>query len=188
MSQHTHRDGSHRDGSHRRGRARGVRARGVRARGLRVLRSLAVLVAVSVALGACNTLGLGKKVKFPAHNLSVFALRVGACLNPPTKVVAQVSTLSVTSCRAPHTEEVYALVKDHAGSTYPGPQKLQSFANAQCLQAFGSYVGVPYQRSSLFYTYLLPSVRSWSSGDRTITCLVTTTGAKLTRSVKGSKQ
>lgn len=118
----------------------------------------------------------------------MFHLRSGECLNPPGKVQAQVSDLKVLSCHAPHTQQVYALLKAPGGDNYPGAQSLQKFANAKCLQHFAGFVGVAYQHSTLFYTYLLPSVRSWAAGDRTVTCLVTTTGAKLTSSVKGSKR
>lgn len=149
----------------------------------------ALLAAAALLLGGCQFLGIGSSgPKFPAKSLSVFQLRVGQCLNPPAKVEAQVSTLGIVSCKAPHTEQVFALLADHAGDDYPGATKLETFANAECLQQFDGFVGVPYQQSSLFYTYLLPSVRSWASGDRTVTCLVTTTGLKLTASVKGSKR
>jgi hypothetical protein len=40
----------------------------------------------------------------------------------------------------------------------------------------------------LFYTYLLPSVRSWAANDRTVVCLVTTTGQQLTASMKGARR
>ena len=143
------------------------------------------LLAAGIALGGCS---IGSKAADQPHPESVFHLRTGDCLNPPKKVVAQVSSLDVLSCKAPHTEQVFALVADHGGSAYPGPQPLQHFANAKCLQHFAGFVGVPYQQSSLFFTYLLPSVRSWAAGDHTITCVVTTTGAKLTASVQGSKQ
>ena len=66
---------------------------------------------------------------------------------------------------------------------------LPDAAEGACAQRFQSYVGVAYQDSSLFFTYLLPSARSWEQGDdRTVLCLVTTTGQKLTASVKGSKR
>ena len=153
-----------------------------------MLRPVALVgVAVSaVLLGGCS---LGSKAaQLSSHPVSVFHLKPGECLNPPKTVQAQVSSLDVLSCRAPHTQQVYALVTDNAGVNYPGPQALQSFANAKCLQQFASFVGVPYQQSSLFFTYLLPSVRSWAAGDRVITCVVTTAGAKLTSSVEWSKQ
>lgn len=143
------------------------------------------LVAAGLLLGGCS---IGSKAAEQAHPVSVFHLHVGDCMNPPKKVEAQVSSLDVQSCKAPHTQQVFALVTDRAGSAYPGTQALQHFANAKCLQHFADFVGVPYQQSSLFFTYLLPSVRGWTAGDHTVTCVVTTTGAKLTASVQGSKQ
>ena len=46
-----------------------------------------------------------------------------------------------------------------------------------------------YLDSKLFYTYLLPSARSWNDGDdRKVVCIVTTTGEELQTSVKGSQR
>ncbi len=46
-----------------------------------------------------------------------------------------------------------------------------------------------YLDSKLFYTYLLPSARSWNDGkDRKVVCIVTTTGDQLQGSIKGSKR
>ena len=151
-------------------------------------RGLRRLVALIAILGAAGTMtGCSSTAKSKGANLSVFHLRTGECATTPHAVKAQLSNLSVVSCRQPHTQEVYALVDDNAGSTYPGASALQNFANGACLQRFARYVGVDYRDSSLFYTYLLPSVRSWSQGDRTVDCLVTTTGQALTRSVKGAR-
>jgi hypothetical protein len=107
---------------------------------------------------------------------------------PPTSIHAELSSVKVVACREPHTQEVFALVSDSsAGDNYPGDTALRSFADGQCLQRFAPYVGVDYRDSSLFYTYLLPSVRSWAAKDRTVVCVITTTGQKLTSSVKGSR-
>jgi hypothetical protein len=75
-----------------------------------------------------------------------------------------------------------------AGDNYPGDTALRSFADGQCLQRFQGYTGTDYRHSSLFYTYLLPSVRSWAAKDRTVVCVITTTGQELTSSVKGSRR
>jgi hypothetical protein len=121
-------------------------------------------------------------------DVSVFHLKLGDCLVPPTTPQAELTSVKVVSCSKPHTQEVFALVHDPGGSTYPGASKLESFANGSCLEHYQAYVGVPYQDSSLFYTYLLPSVRSWSANDRQVVCVITTTGQELTRSVRGSKR
>ncbi|HLI54108.1 MAG TPA: septum formation family protein [Acidimicrobiales bacterium] len=149
----------------------------------RLRRRLAGLVVIGAALAAlagCSSASRGVQ-------LSVFHLKPGDCVVTPTAIKAQLSKLTVVPCREPHTQEVYALVNDDAGSVYPGETSLQRFANAACLQRFAGYVGSDYQDSSLFFTYLLPSVRSWAAGDHTVDCVVTTTGQKLTRSVKGSR-
>jgi hypothetical protein len=124
---------------------------------------------------------------------SVFSLHEGECVVPPGKITQQVSSLTVVPCREAHTQEVYAVVPyTGAGSSdssvYPGQTQLTAFANGVCAQRYEGYVGVAYSDSSLFFTYLLPSPRSWEQGsDRSIICFVTTTGQKLHRSVKGSR-
>jgi hypothetical protein len=122
------------------------------------------------------------------HSVSVFALSVGECIVPPTQITANLSTLDVVPCHTPHTQQVFFLVHDDtAGDNYPGASELKTYADGHCLQHFQPFVGIDYQDSTLFYTYLLPSVRSWAAGDRTVTCLITTTGPKLHSSVEGSK-
>jgi hypothetical protein len=152
--------------------------------------ALLVLAVTPLLLGGCSFLGIGTSTKpsLPAHTDSVFHLSVGDCIVPPTSIQAEISTLKVVSCHEAHTQEVFALIKDNAGSNYPGAAALQTFANAGCLQQFEPYVGTAYEDSSLFYTYLLPSVRSWTQEDRTIVCVITTTGQPLTASVHGSKR
>jgi hypothetical protein len=135
-------------------------------------------------LAACSGGGAS-----PGVNVSVFHLKVGYCLVPPTNIQAELSSVKVVACKKPHTQEVYANVDDSsAGDNYPGDTALRSFADGQCLQRFQGYVGVDYRESSLFYTYLLPSARSWEAKDRTVVCVITTTGAQLTKSVKASQK
>jgi len=121
------------------------------------------------------------------RGVSVFHLQVGECVIPPTQVTAEIATVNVVACHVPHTQQVFALVSDDVpGGNYPGASALKTFADGACLQHFQGFVGVDYRDSSLFYTYMLPSVRSWASGDRTVTCLITTTGQQLTTSVQRS--
>lgn len=152
---------------------------------------LATLVVTSGALVSGCSFGHSKS---GAHSVSAFDIKPGQCLLPPKDVHQEISDLSVIDCGKPHTQEAYAVVKyDGAGSEngapYPGQAKLDTFASGACGQRYESYVGVPYQDSSLFYTYLLPSPRSWQEGDdRNVICFVTTTGEQLHASVKGSRR
>jgi hypothetical protein len=147
-------------------------------------RTIAAVAAVlALASGACG----GSTA--PGVSVSVFHLKIGDCLVPPTNIRAELSSVKVVACKKPHTQEVFANVDDNsAGDTYPGDTALRTFADGQCLQRFRGYVGVDYRQSSLWYTYLLPSVRSWQARDRTVVCVTTTTGQQLTSSVKGSRR
>jgi hypothetical protein len=132
---------------------------------------------------------------------SVFDVKPGECFVAPKAVNAELSDLSQVPCTQPHTQEAYALVTYQAGSAapnsaaspggapYPGGDVLDKFAKGACAEHFTGYVGVDYLRSSLYYTYLMPSARSWQQDDdRTVLCFVTTTGGTLTASVKGSRK
>jgi hypothetical protein len=137
----------------------------------------------------CNWFGGGSG---SSKNVSTFKLKSGDCMVPPTQVKAELSKVKVVSCTTPHTQEVYAAAKftgDNTGvnSPYPGDDSLKKFADGRCAQLYQGYVGVAYPDSSLFFTYLLPSPRSWQAGDRSVVCIVTTTGNRLTRSVKDSR-
>ncbi len=127
------------------------------------------------------------------NGTSVFHVKAGECFLPPSKVQAELTTLKRVACTSGHTQEAYAVVA-YTGSgsgftdDYPGDTVLKTYADGVCAQKFSSYVGVDYQDSTLFFTYLLPSARGWQqSHDRNIICFVTTTGAVLHKSVKGTK-
>ena len=126
-------------------------------------------------------------------SVSVFTAKAGQCFVSPTTVHAELSKLSRTPCSQKHNQEVYATVGYVAAdgskpSTYPGNDLLTKFAQGACAQRFGPYVGVDYLDSSLYFTYLLPSPRSWQADDRNVICFVTTAGGTLDSSVKGSKK
>jgi hypothetical protein len=133
-----------------------------------------------------------------ASGTSVFKINIGDCLVPPTAIKAEITSIQVVPCSTPHTQEVFATV-NYSGVTnasntssttnaYPGDPALRTFADGACLQKFAAYVGVDYRDSTLFYTYLMPSARSWGKNDRKVVCVITTTGQKFTASVKGSRR
>lgn len=124
---------------------------------------------------------------------SVFSVEVGQCFLAPEEVQAQISDLERVDCSEEHDHEAYARERYRApdgseSDDYPGDEALTAFADGACASAFGEYVGVNYLDSSLFFTYLLPSPRSWQEEDRSVLCLITTTGSPLQGSVKGTEQ
>ncbi|MCU1658329.1 MAG: hypothetical protein JWO57_2985 [Pseudonocardiales bacterium] len=159
---------------------------------VRTLRLLAVPLAAVLLLSGCSWFGGGKS---SSKLVSVFSVKPGQCFDTPKDVKAELSKLSLIPCTHAHTQEAYAVVPYSStdGSTtsaYPGNDVLTTFAQGACAQRYKAYVGVDYPDSKLFFTFLLPSARSWEQdSDRNVLCFVETTGtAKLTTSVKGSKQ
>lgn len=155
--------------------------------------------ALVLTLAGCSWFGGGKS---DTSSESVFNVKPGQCFQAPSTVKAELNALTKTPCTKPHTQESYAIITYTAAaagsasgassaatdSAYPGADALTTFAQGACAQRYAGYVGVDYLDSSLFFTYLLPSARSWEqNADRKVLCFVTTTGAKLTKSVKGSK-
>jgi hypothetical protein len=153
---------------------------------LRALRLGAIVLTAAPLIASCSgSSGAG-------HNVSTFHLKVGNCVVPPKQVKAELSDVRVVSCTQPHTQEAYAVLHmsgdvAKGDAPYPGPAVLKQFADGQCAQNYTAYVGVAYPDSSLFFTYLLPSPRGWQADDRSVVCIVTTTGSPLTKSVKGSR-
>lgn len=147
--------------------------------------SLAVLALTS----GCGLFGSDER----GEDVGVLDVGVGDCLLAPETVEIEIGTLRVVDCAEPHEQEVYA-VEPFVGADgetpeeYPGEAVLTSFAEGRCLEAFEGYVGVDYRDSSLFFTYLLPSPRGWQGAgqeaDRSVVCVVTTTGEQLTASVR----
>lgn len=156
-------------------------------------RATACLVAIVLVVAACSGGGGVKRGKdgrvTSAGDLSVFDVQAGDCVAPPTDVKAELEKVRVVPCKDQHTQEAFAVEKYDKADAYPGDQALAAFADGICLERYQGYVGVAYQDSKLFYTYLLPSARSWNEGkDRKVVCIITTTGEQLTASVKDSKK
>lgn len=157
--------------------------------------AVGALIALPMLLAGCTWFGGSSNGQ---TSTSVFDIRPGQCFVTPKDVKAELSNLDQVPCTQAHTEEAYAMVAfrpaadsgpSASSGAYPGGDALDKFAKGACAQKFTNYVGVDYLQSSLFYTYLLPSARSWEQdSDRTILCFITTTGGTLTTSVKGSKK
>lgn len=132
-----------------------------------------------------------------SETVSVFDLAAGDCVRAPgpKEVTVELTQLTKVPCDQPHEMELYAHVDypeqasadTGAGSTFPGEATLRDFADGACAGEFADYVGIDYRDSSLWFTYLMPSARSWQAeDDRTVLCFITTTGDQLTQSVAGT--
>ncbi|ROS21769.1 septum formation family protein [Cellulomonas sp. PhB150] len=150
----------------------------------------AVLV---LATSGCSVFDRGDKT----DGVSVFDVKVGQCFQVPEDITVELTDLPSVPCTTEHEQEAYARVAytdpgtgSSAGATpddFPGDAALKSFADGACAAEFADYVGVDYRDSTLYFTYLVPSPRGWEqNSDRSVLCFVTTTGATLTASVKGT--
>ncbi|QOR70347.1 septum formation family protein [Ruania alkalisoli] len=142
-------------------------------------------------------LATGCSVFDGTDTVSVFDLSTGDCVLAPEDVTVEISEVTVVPCEEPHHLEAYALAEfpqstgqsttSAAGSSFPGDAALKDFADGACAEEFADYVGIDYRDSELWFTYLVPSARSWQAeDDRSVLCFVTTTGEELTQSVAGT--
>ncbi len=141
---------------------------------------------VKVQLSKLNRVECSKKHTLEAYAVAQY-VPAGARLpsGPPSPSTPAVPTGVPTA--KPSFAKPSASVP--VSSNYPGEDVLKKFADGTCAQRFSEYVGVDYLDSDLFFTYLLPSARSWEqASDRNVLCFITTTGGTLTSSVKGSKR
>jgi hypothetical protein len=151
----------------------------------RLARPLLVALCATVALGACSSTANPNK---PA---AVGALKVssGQCLLVAEGLGAQVGDLPVIDCTKPHSHEIFATVIDKTDQVYPGMATLEQLAETKCYGEFEGYVGISPFDSSLFVTWIVPSLGSWNDkSDRSILCVLgRKDGGQLDKSAKGIK-
>ena len=155
------------------------------------IRRIAVpAIVLALVLGACSDDGPDRDEAgriTSSGDLSVFDLEVGDCVLLDDELEAANETLPVVPCDEPHQAEIYALVDVDDLDQYPGERELSNRAEIECLAEFAGYVGVDLADSTLFFTYLIPSIRSWQDDDdRTVVCVGLGVGGPLEGSVEGS--
>jgi putative regulator of septum formation len=150
-------------------------------------RRTAALVVLVPLLAGCGLFGGDDEDE------GVQAIEPGQCFQVPEEVSAQVADLEKVSCERPHDREAYAVLDyeppaaEDDGDAFPGDDGLRTFADGRCAEAFGDYTGVPYPDSDLYFTYLIPSPRSWQSGDREVVCFAFDPGRRLAASVRAAE-
>ncbi len=174
----------------------------------------AVIAALVIGLGAVRPGAAAGPSPGPARSLTPPApaatptvgfltltqLRVGDCLTgadlrlDTAKPWPQLAR--AVPCGQEHTAEVF-LADDSfwpENMAYPGSATVVKVADAACNSAFGSYVGIAYDKSRYTWTNIFPDAASWLVGDRGLHCVAyySTTrqraGAYLTGSIKGSRR
>ncbi len=113
-------------------------------------------------------------------------IEVGDCVNDGSMSGA-VTRVPIVDCSGPHDAEAYASFT-MAGDVYPGQAAIEKYGDEQCADAFATFVGVPFSKSSLNYTYYYPGDDSWQQGDRLILCEIYDQSGPVTGTLKGAER
>ncbi len=150
--------------------------------------ALALCVATLVAVGAgCHH----DDDPTQAKGQNVFDVATGTenpvCMQVTEALPPEVKELPIIDCAQPHSHEIFATLVS-AESVYPGVDALGSFAQVKCLSAFEDFVGISAFDSTLTYTWLVPSLKSWNDKkDRQVLCvLARRDGSPLVGSMRGT--
>ena len=115
-------------------------------------------------------------------------LKVGDCFDEP--VGAQtVKDVQHHPCSESHTAEIFysGNMPDAKGAPFPGKPAIENFVTAACAPAFASFIDRTVNTDALDVGYLAPLADGWKSGDRGVSCYVTTMNrAPMTRSLKAA--
>lgn len=158
-------------------------------RSARALVAAALAGLVAVGLGACSddeperdeTTGEITE----AGDADVFSIKVGDCVTDEAASQGEVQDVPVVPCDQPHASEVYlSYMIDTAD--LPDPATMESIVTEQCLGNFESFVGLPFEQSTLEVTYLEPTAGSWDQGDRELLCMVYDPAGDVTGTLQGA--
>lgn len=133
----------------------------------------AFLIVASATLTGCSTIKDVVDVAGPivdAVNEEDTWITVGDCFNETgDEIVSDVPTID---CALPHDYEVYASIQlDKA--VWPGDDEIFSLADDACLAPFATWVGIPFENSTLDYTYYVPTEDGWNNyDDREVSCIM----------------
>lgn len=111
---------------------------------------------------------------------STYIPAIGDCFDrrvpDPEKPFTEV--ILILPCREPHTYEVFDLWQpeneadpDTGKVPYPDQDDLRDEARNICVAALKDFVGVRYELSSLEVDVIVPTMESWSAGNRAVGCL-----------------
>jgi len=154
------------------------------------LRAAAALCMASLALAGCSLISSGDAKRdesgkpTESSKADAFKVKLGDCIaNPDSQEVVDVT---VIPCDQSHDLEAFALTNMDA-STFPGDTEVGAQAEEYCGAQFATFVGLPFEESTLEVTFLHPTTDSWKNGDREIVCLIGgAAGSATTGTLKGA--
>ena len=147
----------------------------------------ACVVVAGVALTGCSAIKDVVDVATPivdAVGEEDSWITVGDCFDETSgDVVADIHTID---CTLPHDYEVYASI-DLDKAVWPGDDEIFALADEACYAPFATWVGVPFDDSTLDYTYYVPTEDGWNDyDDREVSCIVFDPAGKVTGTLLAS--
>ncbi|MEV7607229.1 septum formation family protein [Paenarthrobacter sp. NPDC089322] len=139
------------------------------------IRATAVLCMASIALVGCSIISSGDAKRDESGKptetsvADAFKVKVGDCIAEPSG--NEVKDVSIIPCEQSHDLEAYA-AKDIAADAYPGDSEVERQSEEYCGAEFATFVGLPYDQSTLELTYFYPTSETWAADDREIVCLI----------------
>ncbi|WP_165969182.1 DUF4190 domain-containing protein [Actinomadura sp. KC06] len=127
------------------------------------------------------------------EKVDALKMKLGDCINDDsgatttaTAEPVEVETVKVVPCSGPHDGEVLAVFK-LPGDMLPSENQLRRLAEEGCDKRITSKIRRDPAGASLATSYYYPTLESWTSGDRNVTCVAVsaTEGKKLTRPIRG---
>jgi Septum formation len=132
-----------------------------------------VAVVVVLGLAGCGDDGGADEPPVPSvpevPGTSIYDLRPGDCLSGLAE--GQDLRVRVVDCDRRHQAEVYGVVP-LTSQDFPGVGFVRQEAATRCAEAFALYTGEPAgPGTDLAFTEVVPTLQSWSAGDREALCL-----------------
>lgn len=139
-----------------------------------------VLTGIAIALvgGLALVIWRGTATRDPGN------LAVGDCFDVPT-AAGRIDDLRTRPCGTPHGGEVFHIFQaPTSGSSYPSDEGWEDLIYPVCDPEFETYTGTLVgNRLDIGYLFLVPTADRWATGDRRVTCFISSLdGSPLDRS------
>jgi len=116
--------------------------------------------------------------------VDIFTIQVGDCLAVVPE--GETSSVGAVPCAEEHDGEVFHDFSLPAGD-FPGDEAVTDASLEGCDAAFGQFVGVSWDESTLDYSYYAPTEETWTElDDRLVSCVIVDPAGPVTGTLKGA--
>jgi hypothetical protein len=147
------------------------------------------VVAVIAGVGWYFSAGRGEGGEITrSGDLDITELRAGDCFDLQDRQEQVIEEVDAKVCSEPHQFEMM-FVGNMPDGGFPADDVMTDYTLANCLPAFETYVGVPYEESRYDLFQFAPTEDGWNNGDHAMQCaLFDTVDDELTMSLRGANR